>query len=181
MQKLEPETEANPIDNEALVSNINELSINNENESADDGFDEIEDRDPEIEEYAKNFRNIYSNELVEYLKTLVRNDSLSVTSIPTKKYCKETFDEDLMNSTTLNFNFEGLECDPDGKIKSVIATSFDRSTKYDFSPFLCSDYGPYFRTTLYACYYNVGRKSSKEEMFFIDLPLHLYNLLEAAE
>ena len=175
MQQLEPVSEA------ALASNINELSINNENESADDGFDEIEDRDPEIEEYAKNFRQIYSNEFAEYLKTLVHNDSLSVTSIPTKKYNKETFDEDLMNSTTLSFNFEGLECDPDGKIKSLIATSFDRTTKYDFNPFLCTDYGPYYRTTLYACYYNVGRKSSKEEMFFIDLPLHLYTLLEGAE
>lgn len=182
-KKVQKLNSVNETDEEIIVSNLNDLSIDNNHEEdadeIDDGFDEIEDRDPEIEEYCENFREIYKNQFTEHLKTLVINQSISVTSLPTKKYNKETFDEDLMNSTTLNFNFEGLECEEDGSIKTVIATSFDKVTKYDFNPYLCNDYGPYYKTTLYACYYNVGRKASKEELFFIDLPSHLYTLLES--
>lgn len=175
------------ISNEEIVlsSDLNELSIDNSNnnnipeESQDDGFDEIEDRDPEIEEYCKMFRKIYRNQFNDYLKSLAKNESISVTSLPTKKYCKETFDEDLMNSTTLNFYFEKLEFEENGSIKSVIAKSFDKKTKYDFTPYVCDNYGPYYKTTLWACCYDVGRKESKEEMFFIDLPSHLYTLLES--
>ena len=167
------------IDEIALSSDLHDLSIENkQDESQDDGFDEIEDRDPEIEEYCKSFKQIYQNQLIDHLKSLSKNDSITITSLPTKKYNKDTFDEDLMNSTTLNFYFDKLELEENNSIKSVIATSFDRQTKYDFTPYLCNDYGPYYKITLFACYYNVGRKSSKDELFFIDLPSSLYTLLE---
>jgi hypothetical protein len=180
MDKKESKNETPNNDDSSLLSeSLNELSINNSTQSLDDGFDEIEDRDPEIEDYCLNFRKIYQNQFVAHLKSLTKNDVISVTSLPTKKYCKETFDQDLMDSTTLNFNFEEIECDENGNINRVIATSFDRVSKYDFCPFLCNDYGPYFKTNLLACCYNVGRKNSKEEMFFIDLPLNLYILLES--
>ncbi len=144
-------------------------------------FESIADRDLEMEEYAKQFKSIYENQFKSYLRRLKKNDILSVTSLPTNEYCKETFESDLMNSTTLSFQFDSLELDDNGQISSVIMTSYDRLHTYYFDPVVCGKYGPFFTTTLYTCMYNVGKKNSVEQPFFLDLPLELYNLLEEDE
>lgn len=144
-------------------------------------FDIVTDRDFEMEEYAKNFKTIYENQFKDSLSKLNKNDLLSVTSLPTKPYCKETFENDLMNSITLSFFFDSLELDDNGKLSAVITCSHDRLHTYYFEPYLCDKYGPFYSTTLFTCMYNVGRTNSVEQMFFLDLPLDLYNLLETDE
>lgn len=139
----------------------------------------ITERDYEMEEYALKFKYVYENHFMNYLKSLKKNDSLSVTSMPTNKYCKESFEDDMMNSITLNFHFDSIEHDDNGKISAVIANSHDRLHTHYFEPFICNSYGPYFSTTLLTSMYNVGRKNSAEQMFFLDLPIYLYNKLEA--
>ena len=143
-----------------------------------EGVDE-QDRDLEMEEYAAKFKSIYETQFREYLRKHKVHEPLSVTSLPMNKYNKDTIDQDLMNSTTLTFYFEALECDEEGNINAVVASSFDRTQNYYFMPFLCENYGPFYMTTLYASLYNVGRKDSQESMFFLDLPVALYNLLDS--
>ncbi len=94
---------------ENLCMNMEE-KLNTSNESfnqsdlatpvKDLNFESIPNRDLEMEEYAKCFRSIYENQFNEYLKTLKKNDPISVTSLPTKEYCKETYEIDSMNATT---------------------------------------------------------------------------------
>ena len=151
-----------------------QLKINRNLDKVDE-----QDRDLEMEEYAAKFKSIYENQFREYLRKHEAQEPISVTSLPMKKYNKDTFDEDMMNSTTLTFYFEALECDEEGNINAVVASSFDRSQNYYFMPFLCENYGPFYMTTLYASLYNVGRKDSQENMFFLDLPVALYNLLDS--
>lgn len=86
---------------------------------------------------------------------------------------------DSMNSTSLIFYFDHLESDESGNINAIVATSFDKSQSCHFQPFICKDYGPYYRTTLYTSYYNIGRgKNPEAEHFFLDLPIDLYNLID---
>ena len=137
------------------------------------------ERDPEIEEFSEKFRQIYENQFRSYLKTLARNETIYATSMPAKKYCKETYDDDAMNSTTLLFYFDGLELDEHGNINAVKATTFDKTETCHFHPYLCRQYGPYYKTMLLCCLYNVGRKSdSMAENFFLDLPVDLYNQID---
>ena len=140
-----------------------------------------EQKDPEMEEFAKNFKKIYETEFHQHLKGLEKNDLLMATSLPTKPYCKDTYEMDAMNATTLNFYFESLECDEEGNINSIVTSTFDRSQKCHFHPHLYKRYGPYQNTTLFTTLYNVGRKGAAEgqaEEFFIDLPVELYNLID---
>lgn len=142
-------------------------------------FEMFANRDPELEEYAIEFKSLYENQFKNvYVKELKKNAPISVTSMPTKEYCKETFENDLMNATTLTFYFDSLELDESGRISAVVTSSYDRAHTYFFEPFLCESYGPYFNTTLFTCMYDVGRKNSVEQMFFLDLPVELYSLLE---
>ena len=156
--------------NQSDIAPVKELDI-----------ESILNRDLEMEEYAKCFRSVYENQFRQYLKTLQKNDLISVTSMPTKAYCKETYEIDSMNTTTLSFNFDSLELDDSSNVVAVVASSFDRVHTYFFDSFLCDTYGPFFGTKLYISMYNVGRSSSQEQMFFLDLPLSLYNLIEMDE
>lgn len=143
---------------------------------------DVDERDEEIEEFAKKFRQIYEREFREHLRSLKKGDMINATSLPTKKYNKDTFDDDSAESTTLVFYFESLDADENNNINCVSAKSFDKSELCHFQPHLCKDYGPYFRTTLYCCMYNQGRKkSSTAEYFFLDLPVKLYNLIDDDE
>lgn len=161
--------------NESLNQSDLETSIKELN------FETLPNRDLEMEDYAKSFRSVYENQFKEHLRTLQKNDPISVTSLPTKVYCKETYEVDSMNTTTLTFNFDSLELDNSGKVIAVVASSFDRVHTYFFDSFLCDTYGPFYGTTLYTTMYNVGRSNSQEQMFFLDLPLSLYNLIEMDE
>lgn len=165
----------------ADTSQLNMSDMNSSCSEKTLSYDSIADRDLEMEEYAKQFKAIYENQFKDYLRQLKKNDSLSVTSLPTSEYCKETFEMDMMNSTTLSFQFDSLELDDNGHISSVIMTSYDRMHTYYFDPVVCDKYGPFFTTTLYTCMYNVGRSNSVDQQFFLDLPLELYDLLEQDE
>lgn len=163
------------------TSQLNMSDMDNSSTEKALSFESIADRDLEMEEYAKQFKSIYENQFKDYLRQLKKNDALSVTSLPTGEYSKETFEMDMMNSTTLSFQFDSLELDDNGQISAVIMTSYDRMHTYYFDPFVCDKYGPFFTTTLYTCMYNVGRSNSVDQQFFLDLPLELYNLLEQDE
>ena len=142
---------------------------------------QIDERDPEVEEFAAKFKAIYENQFVTYLKNLNKSEPLNATSLPTKKYDKNTYEQDSMNSTTLTFYFSHVENDENGNIVAIVATSFDKSENCHFTPQLCKDYGPYFNTTMFCTFYNVGRKKAEEseaEDFFLDLPIDLYNLID---
>ena len=185
------------------LSEVNDLDLNNDHdEEEDDEFSEqklldstaelrehllemnieeesIEERDPEIEEFSEKFRNVYENQFKNFLKSMSKSETIYATSLPTKKYCKDTFDDDSMNSTTLLFYFDGLELDENGNINAVMAHTFDKTETCYFSPYFCKKYGPYYRTTLFCCLYNVGRKEdSMPENFFLDLPVDLYNQID---
>ncbi len=164
---------------ESANASINESDINPKTNQIL-SFENFTNRDPELEEYATSFKSIYENQFREiYLKNLKKNDPIQVTSMPTKEYCKETFENDIMNATTLTFYFDSLELDDLGNLTAVIASSYDRKHTYFFESFICSTYGPFFSTNLLTCMYDVGRTNSKEQMFFLDLPVDLYNLLES--
>lgn len=140
-----------------------------------------EDRDEEVEDFAKQFKTIYETKFLEYLRGLKKNDPLNATSLPVKKYNKLTYEVDSMNSTTLVFYFEKLELDEKtgDAVNAVVARSFDKSELCHFQPFVCQEYGPYFNTNLYTCMYNIGRsKEMGAQIFFLDLPIDLYNLIE---
>jgi len=138
------------------------------------------DRDPEVENFAQSFKLVYENQFRDYLKQMIKKQSISATSLPTVKYCKENYEAYSMNSTTLLFYFDHLEQDECGNINSVVATTFDQSESCHFIPEICNQYGPYVNTTLFTCLYNVGRTSSNNnpDKFFLDLPIELYNLIE---
>ncbi len=168
------------MDEGSANASINEADIAPKCSTMPLSFDAFPNRDLELEEYAKSFKSIYENQFREiYLKNLKKNDPIQVTSMPTKEYCKETFENDSMNATTLTFYFDSIELDDAGSLTAVIASSFDRRYTYFFEPFLCESYGPLFATNLLTCLYDVGRVNSREQMFFLDLPVELYNLLES--
>lgn len=169
-EEFDEETETDQLDNTAdLREKLIEIELE----------DKIEDRDPEIEDFAEKFRKVYEKQFREYLEKLKKNDSIYATSLPTKKYNKETFDEDSMNSINLLFYFDSLDMDENGNINAVVTTTFDRSESCHFQPYLCKEYGPYYKTTLFTCLYNTGRKNNPEALnFFLDLPIDLYNLIE---
>ncbi|RNA37025.1 hypothetical protein BpHYR1_033610 [Brachionus plicatilis] len=148
-------------------------------EMAEDLLIAENERDAEVEDFAKNFKKIYENDFIDYLKKLEPNTLLNATSLPIKKYNKDTYEEDTADSTTLVFYFEKLELDEKGNINILVATSFDKTEKCYFTPFLCNDYGPYYKANLLCSYYNIGRSKDKEALnFFLDLPIDLYNLIE---
>ena len=124
-EEFDEETETDQLDNTA---DLREKLIQIELE------DKIEDRDPEIEEFAEKFRKVYEKQFREYLEKLKKNDSIYATSLPTKKYNKETFDEDSMNSINLLFYFDSLDMDENGNINAVVTTTFDRSEKGEGMP-----------------------------------------------
>ena len=139
------------------------------------------DRDPEIEEFAKRFKAVYEHEFVEYLQSekVHKNDTICATSLPTGKYCKETFEQESMNSLTLNFHFDKVDVDENGNIQAIVAETFDRSETCHFQPTLCKNYGPYHKTLLFTCVCTISRKSIQGPVvLFLDLPLELYNLIE---
>ena len=143
-------------------------------------FDNDFEQDIELEEFSQKFKNVYENKFRSFLKTLSKNETLYATTLSTKKYCKETYDEDSMNSTTLVFYFEKLDVDENGNINAVIVKTFDKTETCHFHPFLCNHYGPYYKTTLFCTLYNVGRTTdSLAQSFFLDLPVDLYNEIEA--
>ena len=165
-----------------LTNTSQEIQIEIENVRPEDE-EEVpseEQKDPEMEEFAKNFKKVYETEFRQYLKGLKKNDLLMATSLPTKPYCKDTYETDAMNATTLNFYFESLECDEAGNINSVVTSTFDHSQKWHFHPHLYKRYGPYQHTTLFTALYSVGRKAAETvtEEFFIDLPVELYNQID---
>lgn len=137
-----------------------------------------EDRDEEMEDFARQFKSIYETKFVEHLKGLKRQEPLNATSLPEKKYNKHTYEEDSANSTTILFYFEKLETDEKGNVNAVVAKSFDKTEVCHFQPHLINDYGPYYNTNLFCCLYNTGRSSDKAREFFLDLPIDLYNLIE---
>lgn len=138
-----------------------------------------EDRDEEMEDFARQFKTIYETKFVEYLKSLKQNDTLNGTSLPDKKYNKDTYEDDSANSTTIVFYFDKLETDESGNINAVVTKSFDKSDVCHFQPHLFKNYGPYFNTQLFCCFYNTGRtKDTTSHEFFLDLPIELYNLIE---
>jgi hypothetical protein len=162
-------------DDQKHVDNTEELR----KQITDFNFDENFERDPEIEEFNKKFKNIYENKFRTFLKSLSKNETIYATTLPTKKYCKETFDEDSMNSTTLVFYFDKLDLDENGNINAVVVKTFDKTETCHFHPFLCNHYGPYYKTTLLCTLYNVGRgKESSAQSFFLDLPVGLYNEID---
>jgi hypothetical protein len=141
---------------------------------------EEKDRDPEIEEFAQKFKEIYDKDFKNYLKKLDRNEIIYATTLPNKKYCKETYEVDSLNSTTLMFYFERLDLDENQNINTVIVRTFDHSELCHFIPTLFNEYGLYYKTFLFTCLYNIGRKThSLAENFFLDLPIHLYNKIES--
>lgn len=149
------------------------------NDLIDESNIPMQERDLEMEDFAKQFKSVYENQFRDYLKNLNKNEPLSATSLPTKKYNKDTYEVDSMNSTTLVFYFDGLELDENGNINGVLATAFDKTEECHFTPYLCKEYGPYFKTNLLCCLYNVGRgKDSEAANFFLDLPIDLYNLID---
>ncbi|CAF0991320.1 unnamed protein product [Brachionus calyciflorus] len=178
-----------------LESYLETMEIETEIEIGEDGLNESinldssqvldescipeKERDHEVEDFAKQFKKIYENDFRIYLKNLKPNEPLNATSLPQKKYNKETYDEDSGESVTLVFYFEKLDLDENGNINLVETSSFDKTEKCFFSPFLCKDYGPYFKTNLLCSFYNVGRSKNQEaQNFFLDLPIDLYNLIE---
>jgi len=155
---------------------------------ADDDTDKIDERDEELEEYARGFKAIYENQFVEYLKNLPINASINVTSLPVKTYCKATFDQDSVNdSTTLVFYFDSVELEDDGRhIRHVHAYSFDRAQRCTFTPCLYRKYGPLYGTQLFCGVFNFERQRNaitataatlKSEYYFLDLPVSLYRLV----
>lgn len=168
-----------------LEENLVEIDDNEEGkcEKCDEMIEDLEiaedERDLEVEDFARQFKNIYENNFINFLKNLQPNTALNATSLPTKKYNKNTYEDDSNESTTLVFYLDNLELDEKGNINIVVATSFDRTEKCYFTPFLCKDYGPYYRTNLLCSYYNIGRSKDKEAInFFLDLTIDLYNLIE---
>lgn len=138
-----------------------------------------EERDEEMEDFARQFKTIYETKFVAYLKGLKPNDTLNGTSLPDKKYNKRTYEDDSANSTTIVFYFDKLETDEAGNINAVVTKSFDKSDVCYFQPHLFKNYGPYFNTQLFCCFYNTGRtKDTTSHEFFLDLPIQLYNLIE---
>lgn len=138
-----------------------------------------EDRDEEMEDFARQFKSIYEKKFVEHLKSLKQGEPLNATSLPEKKYNKDTYEEDSANSTTILFYFEKLDVDEKGNVNAVLTKSFDKTEICHFQPFLCKEYGPYYDTNLYCCMYNTGRAGSDKALnFFLDLPIDLYNLIE---
>lgn len=138
-----------------------------------------EERDEEMEDFARQFKSIYESKFIEYLKNLKRLEPLNATSLPETKYNKETYDQDTANSTTILFYFDKLETDEKGNVNAIVTKSFDKTEVCHFQPYLCNDYGPYFNTNLYCCLYNTGRAGSeKAQNFFLELPIDLYNLIE---
>ena len=155
-------------------------SISLEDQDPVQDLENIAERDMEMEDYNKKLKNIYENDFLAYLKTLNKGDSLCATSLPTKPYCKDTFEDDMMNSTSLVFYFDSIDIDQNGNINAVVAYSFDKSIRYYFTPFLCDSYGPFYKITLLTCMYNVGRSNNEiTQHFFLDLPVHLYNILDS--
>lgn len=170
MQELEIEENGEILDESSKEKSyeLNEDSVIDENQ-----------RDLDVEDFAQQFKKIYENNFVCYLKKLKPGTALNATSLPTKKYNKDTYEDDSGDSTTLVFYFENLELDEKGNINIIKASSFDKTEKCFFTPFLCKDYGPYFKSNLFCSYYNIGRSKDKEAMnFFLDLPIDLYNLIE---
>lgn len=132
-----------------------------------------DERDADMEDFARQFKKIYETKFVDYLKTLKRSEPLNATSL-SEKNCD---DED--NSTTLVFYFEKIDTDENGNVNAVVAKSFDKTEICHFQPYLCNKYGPYWKTNLYCCLYNTGRTASQAaQNFFLDLPIDLYNLIE---
>lgn len=158
---------------------VDEIDREKNNEIVEDLEMAENERDPELEDFARQFKNIYEHNFIDYLKKLQPNSPLNATSLPTKKYNKDTYEDDSNESTTLVFYLDNLELDEKGNINIVVATSFDKTEKCYFTPFVCQDYGPYYRSNLLCSYYNIGRSKDKEGInFFLDLPIDLYNLIE---
>lgn len=138
-----------------------------------------EDRDEEMEDFARQFKSIYESKFADYLRSLKPSEPLNATSMPETQYNKDTYEQDSANSTTILFYFEKLETDEKGNINAVVTKSFDKTEICHFQPLLCKDYGPYFKTNLYCCLYNTGRSGSDTaKNYFLDLPINLYNLIE---
>jgi hypothetical protein len=172
--------------NEATAVNLNikEYSI--------DEFEEDE-RDADLEDFADKFKEIYEKNFIQlYLKSLSKDSPLNASTLPTKKYNKLTYEEEQDNeSTTILFYFDSLECDETtGSINFVIVNTFDKTQKCYFYPHLCQNYGPYYKTQLYCTHYITGRTKKRNnkknldeqnddsELFFLDLPIELYNLID---
>jgi len=155
---------------------------------AEDDTSKVGERDEELEEYAQRFKVTYENQFVDYLKTLTRNSSVNVTSLPIKTYSKATFDQDCMNdSTTLVFYFDSVELNDDGaSLKHVNAYSFDRAQKCTFKPYLYRKYGMFHGTTLLCGVFNFERQrrasatavETNSEYYFLDLPVFLYKQID---
>jgi hypothetical protein len=167
---------------DSLTSNLEntKLSESVSIESTDLKNVQLIDRDIELEEFAQKFKEIYDNDYRNYLKNLDKNEILYATALPTKKYCKETYDQDSMNSTTLMFYFERLDLDENENINTVVVRTFDRSELCYFTPTVYNEYGLYYKTMLFTCFYNTGRiNNSSSQNFFLDLPVYLYNKIDS--
>ena len=163
------ESEGQSLENNYLMHQLNSQIL------------EIEenDRDPELEEFSQKFKNVYDNDFKNYLKKLKRNEIIYATSLPTKKYCKDTYDNDSLNSTTLMFYFERLDLDENENINAVVVRTFDNSELCHFTPNLINEYGIYYKAMLFTCIYNIGRTNSSSQNFFLDLPIYLYNKIDS--
>ena len=155
----------------------------------------LKQQDPELDDFNSKFKVVYEDQFLKWLKTLNKNDQINATSLPTKIYDKDTYEDD---STTLVFYFDSIEYDDSCQdvdklhVNAVNAFSFDKSICIKFTPILVEHYGPYFGTHIFASAYSTGRQSNNTQMkednnnyeevqteyFFLDLPIHLYHQID---
>jgi hypothetical protein len=137
------------------------------------------ERDIEVIEFSKKFKDIYENKFEAYLKELKEDTPLYATIVPINP--KNEPEQNNNSEATVLFHFKNIEYSEldKGLAEFVVVKSFDHSEEYKFFKKICTQYGPYQSTCLWCVMYNIGRSTDTENMeYFLDLPSYFYKLLD---